>query len=198
MLSLALTHWRLAGIIFTNVTIFVKCVSMLTLNTADDGARGRVKGSEYGSSRGKHLLHGNPSNSSWDIWVKNRNVNLMVALKEKSLDHQSEGLSSGDHECLFTLARTKVSTQAGWQSGGPTGRATWPFPLWVFQKEIVVECKCKKYNVLYCLSHWVSIGLHLECANMLGSPDALASGSSCLHWKTIDPEERLSSLLDKV
>ncbi len=46
----------------------------------------------------------------WDISVKNKNVNLMVSLEEKSEDHQSHlDSSSGDHERLCKIS---------WQSGG--------------------------------------------------------------------------------
>ncbi len=34
-------------------------------------------------------FHGNPGKSCGDIWFEVTNVNLMVALEEKSEDHQS-------------------------------------------------------------------------------------------------------------
>ncbi len=44
-------------------------------------------------------FHGNPANSSRDISLKAANVNLLVALEEKSCDRQSgQDSSSGDHE----------------------------------------------------------------------------------------------------
>lgn len=35
-------------------------------------------------------FHGNPSNSSWDISIKNKNDNSMVALEEKAENPQSQ------------------------------------------------------------------------------------------------------------
>lgn len=42
-------------------------------------------------------FRGNPSNSCRDVLLKITNANIMVALDEKSGDHQ--GSSSGHHEC---------------------------------------------------------------------------------------------------
>ena len=56
----------------------------------------------FGTSAGRWGLpdlYGERSNGCRDIPIKKSNVNLMVALEEKSKDHQSQLYSSsGDHE----------------------------------------------------------------------------------------------------
>ncbi len=49
-------------------------------------------------------LHGNPS-CSWMDLTKNKNVNLIVVLEEKSGDHQSNYNSlPGDHEYMYKIS----------------------------------------------------------------------------------------------
>lgn len=44
-------------------------------------------------------FHGHPSNSCEDDLLRTTNVNVMVALEEKSGDQKSHYDSSGHHEC---------------------------------------------------------------------------------------------------
>lgn len=69
-----------------------------TLKCRPDG----VRVSYYSPSKGQHAH--NASNSCSEVSVKNKNLNLLVALEDELEHYQSlEESSSEDHECLYLV-----------------------------------------------------------------------------------------------
>ena len=69
---------------------FVYSLNLLFPHVGPDLLRSQRTSDHDDERNGCTKLHGNPPNSCWDISLKTTDVNLIVAIEEKSRDHQSQ------------------------------------------------------------------------------------------------------------